>query len=149
MPLERRETAHLRCPGKFPTSRLLARDAGPRWRIAIVDDQPEVHDVTRLALEEIAFSGRRLELLSAYSGRQARALLAEHPDVALVLVDGVMESDHAGRGPAVAIVNDDDHGTLQAARFFARLVGLARGAATGGARDVSSSRTQCRRIERA
>jgi len=79
-----------------PSPRDQERAALPPWKIAIVDDQQEVHDVTRLALGDVTFSGRRLAFLSAYSGHAARELLAAHPDVALVLVDVVMESDHAG-----------------------------------------------------
>ncbi len=70
--------------------------AGPSWKIAIVDDEQEVHDVTVLALQNVSFCDRQLQFLSARSAREARALLAEHVDIALVLLDVVMESDDAG-----------------------------------------------------
>ncbi len=70
--------------------------AGPSWKIAIVDDEQEVHDVTVLALQNVSFCDRQLQFLSARSAREARALLAEHVDIALVLLDVVMESDEAG-----------------------------------------------------
>jgi transcriptional regulator with GAF, ATPase, and Fis domain/CheY-like chemotaxis protein len=70
--------------------------AGPSWKIAIVDDEQEVHDVTVLALQNVSFCDRQLQFLSARSAREARALLAENMDVALVLLDVVMESDDAG-----------------------------------------------------
>ncbi|MDF2693494.1 MAG: Formate hydrogenlyase transcriptional activator [Labilithrix sp.] len=66
------------------------------WKIAIVDDEEEVHDVTLLALKNVSFSDRGLSFLSARSARDAKKLLAEHPDVALVLLDVVMETDEAG-----------------------------------------------------
>ncbi|UJR81887.1 sigma-54-dependent transcriptional regulator [Sandaracinus amylolyticus] len=66
------------------------------WKIAIVDDEQEVHDVTVLALRSVSFSDRRLEFLSARSADEARSLLADHPDLALVLLDVVMETDDAG-----------------------------------------------------
>lgn len=73
-----------------------ARPAAPPWKVLIVDDEDEVHEVTRLVLGEFVFEGRRLEFLQAYSAEQARALLDEHPDVAVVLLDVVMESEQAG-----------------------------------------------------
>lgn len=67
-----------------------------RWRLLIVDDEEEVHTVTRLVLGDFNFEGRGLEFLSAYSGEESLALLRENPDVAVVLLDVVMEDNHAG-----------------------------------------------------
>jgi CheY-like chemotaxis protein len=67
-----------------------------RWRVLIVDDDADVHAVTRLALRHVSFKGRELELLSAYSGAQAYEILRDTPDIALVLLDVVMETDDAG-----------------------------------------------------
>jgi signal transduction histidine kinase/DNA-binding response OmpR family regulator/HPt (histidine-containing phosphotransfer) domain-containing protein len=64
--------------------------------VLIVDDDPEVHDVTRLALESFTFMGRPLAFLSAYSGREAIALLDAEDDLAVILLDVVMETDDAG-----------------------------------------------------
>jgi phosphoserine phosphatase RsbU/P len=66
------------------------------WKILIVDDEPQVHDVTRLALRGLQFRGRALQFLDAHSAAEARGLLARHPDLALVLLDVVMETDDAG-----------------------------------------------------
>ena len=66
------------------------------WRVLIVDDDVDVHAVTRLALRNVSFKGRELELFSAYSGREAYAILRDTPDIALVLLDVVMETDDAG-----------------------------------------------------
>jgi response regulator RpfG family c-di-GMP phosphodiesterase len=66
------------------------------WRVLIVDDDVDVHAVTRLALRNVSFKGRELELFSAYSGREAYDILRDTPDVALVLLDVVMETDDAG-----------------------------------------------------
>jgi CheY-like chemotaxis protein len=38
------------------------------WKVLIVDDEPEVHAVTKLALSDFEFQNKRLEFLSAYSG---------------------------------------------------------------------------------
>lgn len=66
------------------------------WKILIVDDEPEVHAVTKLALSDFSFLGRGLEFHSAFSGEEARELATQHPDAAIVLLDVVMESDDAG-----------------------------------------------------
>ena len=69
---------------------------GAPWKIIIVDDEDEVHDVTVLALKSVSYSERGLSFLSAKSAAEAKKLLASNPDVALVLLDVVMESDDAG-----------------------------------------------------
>jgi diguanylate cyclase (GGDEF)-like protein len=71
-----------------------------------VDDDEEVHGVTRLVLEKIQFKGRRLELLDAYSAAEARRMFDEHDDIAIVLLDVVMESDDAGLRLVHDIRND-------------------------------------------
>ncbi|WP_088278598.1 EAL domain-containing protein [Ideonella sp. A 288] len=67
-----------------------------RWKVLLVDDEPAVHEVSRLILADLAFEGRELEVLSAGSAAQARELMSHHADVALVLLDVVMETDDAG-----------------------------------------------------
>jgi response regulator RpfG family c-di-GMP phosphodiesterase len=66
------------------------------WRVLIVDDDVDVHAVTRLALRNVSFKGRELELFSAYSGAEGYKILRDTPDIALVLLDVVMETDDAG-----------------------------------------------------
>ena len=66
------------------------------WKVLIVDDDPEIHSVTQLALSELAVLGRNLEYLHAYSGEDACQILDENSDIVLVLLDVVMETDNAG-----------------------------------------------------
>jgi response regulator RpfG family c-di-GMP phosphodiesterase len=66
------------------------------WRVLVVDDDADVHAVTRLALRNVSFKGRELELFSASSGAEGFRLLRDTPDIALVLLDVVMESEDAG-----------------------------------------------------
>lgn len=44
------------------------------WKVIIVDDEPEVHAVTKLALSDFEFQNKRLEFISAYSGEEAKKL---------------------------------------------------------------------------
>ena len=76
------------------------------WRILIVDDDPDVHEATRFTLADTQILNRPLQLLHAYSGTEALALLREHQDIAVILLDVVMESDDAGLRTVDTIRND-------------------------------------------
>lgn len=69
---------------------------GKAWKVMIVDDEAAIHDVTKMALSGFEFAGRPVQFLSAMNGQEARALIQEHPDTAVMLLDVVMEHDHAG-----------------------------------------------------
>ena len=66
------------------------------WKLLVVDDEPEVHSVTRLALSDFSFDGRGLEFLHAHSGTEACDIVASDPEIAVMLLDVVMETDDAG-----------------------------------------------------
>ncbi len=66
------------------------------WCVLMVDDDEEVHTVTRLALRSFDFQGQELELLSAYSAKEGRAVFESREDIALAIIDVVMETEHAG-----------------------------------------------------
>ncbi|MBF0295024.1 MAG: HD domain-containing protein [Magnetococcales bacterium] len=66
------------------------------WKLLVVDDEPDIHAATQLSLARFAFGEGRLQLLHAHSAAQAREVLAEHPDVAVAMIDVVMETDTAG-----------------------------------------------------
>lgn len=66
------------------------------WKILIVDDEPEIHEVTRLVLGSFRFEGRPLQFISAYSADQAMDVLRGQDDVAVMLLDVVMEHERAG-----------------------------------------------------
>lgn len=68
----------------------------PPWKVAIIDDDSAVHDGTRFALQNFRLNGRGLAFLSAASAAAGRTLLRDEPDVAVILLDVVMESDEAG-----------------------------------------------------
>lgn len=72
------------------------RISGPPWKIIIADDEEEVHIMTKMVLKKFTFQNRGVELLCAYSGEQVKALMRNHDDVAIVLIDVVMETEDAG-----------------------------------------------------
>jgi diguanylate cyclase (GGDEF)-like protein len=66
------------------------------WRIMIVDDDEDVHTATTFALGNLEMQHRPLQFLHAYSAAQARHLLEKEKDVAVILLDVVMEQEDAG-----------------------------------------------------
>lgn len=66
------------------------------WRVLIVDDDVDVHVVTRFSLRNVTYLGRRLKLFHAYTAKEAYGVLRDTPDIALVLLDVVMETADAG-----------------------------------------------------
>ncbi len=66
------------------------------WKVLIVDDDPDVHRATRLALSSFQFETLPLQFLSAYSAIEGQKLMLTHNDIAVVLLDVVMETSDAG-----------------------------------------------------
>ncbi|MCU4676069.1 EAL domain-containing protein [Catenovulum sp. 2E275] len=78
------------------------------WHILIVDDDKEIHTVTQLALSGVRILGKPLLFGHAYSGKDSVEYLKSHNDVAIVLMDVVMENDNAGLD-AVKQIRDELH----------------------------------------
>ncbi len=87
------------------------------WRVLVVDDDPEVHSVTRMILGKKRYKGRSIELLSAHSAAQAQALLEREQGIAAILLDVVMETDDAGLD-LVKVIRDKQRN--QAVRIILR-----------------------------
>jgi len=66
------------------------------WHILLVDDEEGVHQVTEMVLRDFHFDGRALKISNAYSAKEALALMEQYDDIALAIVDVVMETDDAG-----------------------------------------------------
>ncbi|MDM4767778.1 EAL domain-containing protein [Pelomonas sp. SE-A7] len=71
-------------------------EAAHPWRVLIVDDDSDVHKATELAMQGLEVEGRPLQFLHASSASQARELMEREHDLAVVLLDVVMESEDAG-----------------------------------------------------
>ncbi len=71
-------------------------DGQTPWIVLIIDDEPDVHVMTELLLADVQYRGRPMRFLNAYSAREARAILENRDDIAVALLDVVMEDDHAG-----------------------------------------------------
>ncbi|MGI9132681.1 MAG: HD domain-containing phosphohydrolase [Rhodoferax sp.] len=66
------------------------------WKLLVVDDEPDMRELTRMSLKGFCFADRELEIIDAASAYEARELLAKHNDIAVALIDVVMETDDAG-----------------------------------------------------
>ncbi|WP_022663752.1 response regulator [Desulfospira joergensenii] len=81
-------------------SRLPVKDRGApleyQWKILVVDDEDEVHRITRILLKDYRFEDKKIQILSAYSGEEARDILNREQDIALIFMDVVMEEDDTG-----------------------------------------------------
>ncbi len=66
------------------------------WNILVVDDEDDIHKVTQIVLSSFSFDGRPLQFFNAYSGAEAMKSLETHSDIAVVLLDVVMETPESG-----------------------------------------------------
>ncbi len=66
------------------------------WKILIVDDDDEIHNITRIALSDVVFNGMCAELLHAYSEKEAVDVINQYPEISIILLDIVMEEDDSG-----------------------------------------------------
>jgi response regulator RpfG family c-di-GMP phosphodiesterase len=73
-----------------------ASDRYPPWKVLVVDDEPDVLRITAINLRDFEYVGRKLHLIEAGSSAEAKAVLAQNPDIAVALIDVVMETDDAG-----------------------------------------------------
>ena len=68
----------------------------PPWKVLIVDDDMDIHEMTQLALKEFQFADRTLQVFQALSATEAQEILRAEPNIAVALIDVVMETDDAG-----------------------------------------------------
>ncbi len=66
------------------------------WKVLLVDDEPDIHDITKLTLSRFRLDERALTFLHAYTGAEAKEILARETDIALVFLDVVMEKEDSG-----------------------------------------------------
>ena len=66
------------------------------WVVLLVDDDPAVHMVSRLVFSPMRVDDRPLELLVTNSGEEGRKVLESRNDIAVAILDVVMETEEAG-----------------------------------------------------
>jgi serine phosphatase RsbU (regulator of sigma subunit) len=83
------------------------------WKVLIVDDEVEVHHLTKRAFRNFHFEEKELVLLSAHSAKEAKEVLQAHPDIAMILLDVVMEEDDAGLKFVESVRNEFDNNLVR------------------------------------
>jgi signal transduction histidine kinase len=67
-----------------------------RWKVIIADDEISIHDITKMVAKKVDLDGKTIEFISVYTAEDAKRVLLEESDVALILLDVVMEEDNSG-----------------------------------------------------
>ena len=75
---------------------LPSREDGKEYLVLVVDDDEYVHQLTKMVLRGFSFEGCPIRLASAMSAKEAIVFLSHNENVAVALVDVVMETDNAG-----------------------------------------------------
>jgi diguanylate cyclase (GGDEF)-like protein/PAS domain S-box-containing protein len=81
---------------EVPQAKASVDQAVPPWKVLLVDDEEDIHAVLHMALKDVLVEGRPLQLFDAKSTEEAKALLKDHADICLILLDVVMETELAG-----------------------------------------------------
>ncbi len=76
------------------------------WKVAIVDDELDVHLVTKMALKDLIYDSRPVQFLSAFNTDEGKLLFQQNPDISVCLMDVVMEYGHSGLDLIDYIRND-------------------------------------------
>ncbi|MCC4274000.1 HD domain-containing phosphohydrolase [Marinomonas communis] len=74
----------------------LEKTAVEPWKVALIDDEDDIIAVSEMVLKRLQVDDRPLVFLKAHSAKEAMQLFEEHSDIAIAMVDVVMENDHAG-----------------------------------------------------
>lgn len=74
------------------------KSASDKWKILVVDDDPDVLTTTKFTLMGLKVRGRELAITTLQSAAATVELLGKETGFAVILLDVVMESPHAGLG---------------------------------------------------
>lgn len=67
-----------------------------KYLILVVDDEPDMHALSRLSLKNLKYKGKGVQLDFASTGTEAVEFMQAHPETAVILLDVVMETTSAG-----------------------------------------------------
>ncbi len=81
---------------EVPRPKWIDVESQSSWKVLVVDDEEGIHSVTKLALRHFMVEDKPITFLHAYTATEAREKILAHPDIAVILVDVVMETEHAG-----------------------------------------------------
>jgi len=67
-----------------------------KWNVLIVDDDKEVHNLTEMVFRKFTFEDKGIHFKHAYSATEAKNILKTSDNIALILLDVVMEKIDSG-----------------------------------------------------
>lgn len=74
-----------------------------KYLVLVVDDEPDMHSLTRLSIKNLRYRERGVELAFASTGQEAVAFMRNRPDTAVIILDVVMETSSAGLDACMTI----------------------------------------------
>jgi len=77
-----------------------------RYLILIVDDEPDIHKLTKISLRGLKYNNNKVKFLFASSGEEAVTTVRNNPNIAVILLDVVMETFDAGLKACQCIRNE-------------------------------------------
>lgn len=66
------------------------------WNVLIVDDEADVHALTKLVLNDFTYKNKKIKFYSAHNINETKEILNQNIEISLILLDIVMEKDDAG-----------------------------------------------------
>jgi len=84
-----------------------------RLKILVADDEKDIHVLTKNVLRKFEYENKELEIISTYTGKETIDVLKENPDIVLVLLDVIMETDDAGLEVCKKIRNELNNHLIQ------------------------------------
>ncbi len=67
-----------------------------KWKILIVDDEEFIHDNLEMNLEDLIYDNKNIRFLHAFSAKEAKDVLLHNPDIAIIILDVMMEENNSG-----------------------------------------------------
>jgi len=80
-----------------------------KWHILSVDDDPMIHEITKLVTSDFIFENQKIHFSSCNSAKEAIEFMQKNSDIALILLDVVMETENAGFDVADFVRNEQDN----------------------------------------
>lgn len=68
----------------------------PRWKMLVVDDDDSILAMTEEVLQDFYFEGKRIEIITASSAKDAKVAYDKHSHIAVAMIDCVMEKNNSG-----------------------------------------------------
>lgn len=67
-----------------------------RWYVLIVDDEEDIHELLKMSLRDLTYSDMEVTFLHAYTALEAKKMINHYPEIAVIILDVMMEEDDAG-----------------------------------------------------